>query len=120
MSEYMVKDEKTGREIIYGLDKSTGGYFWQEYYSIDELGELDEYLSEIVEDKEGLSLTLLIDDMKKLFGMDIPVDKLVEDFFQEPVIYIRQNPPESLYFRDIPSMLKEIEMDVIKIKMERG
>jgi hypothetical protein len=101
MSQYGFKN-KNDNKILYGLDKPTGGYFWQE---IDAANNL-------LNAEQGLGLTDLITYLKTNFDGIIPFTNLMKDF-------LREDDPTPLqifvgfqFGKDIKKMLEHVKEDV--------
>ena len=90
-------------KIVYGLDKPTGGFFWQEFTSDDE---------EVVAERDGLSLTTLLADLKNKFSIEPNIQMLIDEFTNERYPTILQINVGKMFNKDIPSMLEEVENDV--------
>jgi hypothetical protein len=74
MSQYTTKLDD-GSEILYGLDKPTGGYFWVEFQYSD--GE-----EEPVGEGRALTLSGLLSCLE-LYGIKPDIKKLINDFEKE-------------------------------------
>jgi hypothetical protein len=92
-------------KIVFGLDKPTGGYFWQEFTSDDE---------EVVAEKDGLSLTSLLADLKNKFDIEPNIQVLIDEFSSEKYPTILQINVGTMFNKDVVSMLKEVESDVTR------
>lgn len=106
-----------GREVVYGLDKATGGYFWQEYLRVDEI--TPENSEELYREAEGLSLTALMAVLENRFNADIDYHDLITDFHHSPHPTQLQINVGKAFGKDIISMLHEVEMDVVGWMMRR-
>lgn len=118
MSQYK-KILPNGRELIYGFDAPTGGYFWTEFYRSDELPEYDPSWGadmkdeEVVKSRDGITLSELVLDL----GFSSPLNQdnvahLLNDFQNH-------NPPADLqikvgfmFGKDIISMLGKVYQDI--------
>jgi len=111
MSRYN-KDLASGRLLSYGLDKPTGGYFFQEFLTDEEFEETGGD-SDIVTERDGLSLTSLITDLMNGYAYVPPIDMLVSDFFSEENPTPLQFHVGQMFDKDIKSMLLEVMNDVV-------
>jgi hypothetical protein len=93
-----------GNEVMYGLSKSAGGYFWQEFTPEEE----------VITEKDSLSLTTLIADLESKFGINVNIQMLIDDFINERYPTILQINVGKMFNKDIVSMLKEVESDVTR------
>jgi len=106
---------ENGRMLTYGLDKSTGGFFWQVFFTADEMEKFgDGYDSEVYAEKDGLSLTALIADTDRLGNRFDNINELFDDWFSEPYPTGLQIHVGKMFNKDIQSMLEEVGFDVIK------
>jgi hypothetical protein len=92
-------------KIVFGLDKPTGGYFWQEFTLDDE---------EVVAEKDGLSLTALLADLKNNFSIEPNTQMLIDDFLSDRYPTILQMHIGEMFNKDIAGMLEEVENDVTR------
>jgi hypothetical protein len=90
---------------MYGLDKATGGYFWQEYTLDDE---------ETITEKDGLSLTTLVIDLMNMFNFRVHKRMLIDDFASEKYPTILQINVGKMFNKNIVGMLEEVESDVTR------
>ena len=106
MSQYNFINKKIDSisKISYGLSKSTGGYFWQEFTPEEE----------IIIEKDGLSLTTLIADLEAKFDINVNIQMLIDDFLSERYPTILQMNIGKMFNKDISSMLEEVENDVTR------
>lgn len=111
MSRY-TKELPSGRILSFGLDKASGGYFWQEFLSEAEIAEREDEDEDLIVEEDGLCLTALIDDLKN-YGYIPPIDALVNDFFSEENPTALQIHVGKMFNKDISSMLLEVMNDVV-------
>ena len=116
MSQYDRKLEN-GRILRYGLSKATGGFFWQIFFTNEEIEEFESD-SEIFSERDGLSLTGLIADSDSFGNMFDSVRELINDWFSEPYPTGLQINVGKMFNKDIRSMLAEVGFDVIKCLSE--
>jgi hypothetical protein len=101
MSQYGYTN-KFGNQVIYGLDKPTGGYFWQE---IDAMGK-------IWDAKQGLGLTDLLTYLRANYDGIIPFTDLMKDFLREDEPTPLQIFNAEQFGNDIVKMLENVKEDV--------
>jgi len=119
MSRYN-KVLENGRMLTYGLDKATGGFFWQVFFTGDEIEKFeDDFDSEVFAEKDGLSLTAVIADTESLGSKLDNLSDLCDDWFSEPYPTGLQIHVGKMFNRDIRSMLAEVGFDVIKCIADR-
>jgi len=107
-----------GRMLAYGLDKATGGFFWQVFFTADELEKMtDGYESEVYAEKDGLSLTALLADIEQFNEKVDNIIELFDDWYKEPYPTGLQIHVGKMFNKDIQSMLVEVGFDVIKWMM---
>jgi hypothetical protein len=80
MSQYKFIN-KDGREVIYGLDKPTGGYFWSEFYTDEELENLKPEEDELFDSSTALTLSELVNYLVLVNAPGVSFEKLFGDFF---------------------------------------
>jgi len=110
MSRYSFRNKNDDGMISYGVDLATGGYFWQ--YFLDADKEKDD---EVSEERDGLSLTSLVEDLKSKFDVDDKsiIRELIHDFYHSPYPTQLQINVGEMFNRDVVGMLEEVKMDVI-------
>ena len=95
--------------ISYGLDKPTGGYYWQEFCLNDS--------DELSDEKDGITLTELVSAMNKKFNIPIDTEKLAMDY----VIAEQPSPLQisigKMFNRDIEFTLKVVADDLMRNHM---
>ena len=101
MSQYGFTN-RASNEVMYGLDKPTGGYFYQE---LDDKGELLAYES-------GLSLTELLDYLDANYDGAIPLAGLIKDFLEEDDPTPLQINVGKMFGTDIMHRLEHVKEDV--------
>jgi len=101
MSQYGFTN-RASNEVMYGLDKPTGGYFWQE---LDEKGEL-------ICHSQGLSLTDLLDYLDTNYDGLIPLAGLIKDFLDEADPTPLQINVGKMFGTDIMRKLEHVKEDV--------
>jgi len=90
-------------KLAYGLNKPTGGFYWQEI-DIDD---------NIVSERDALSLTSLINDLNN-YNINPNIKILINDFLaNDPEPTIVQLNIGRIFNRNIKSMLLEVMSDVI-------
>ena len=102
MSQYGF-DNKAGNEVMYGLDKPTGGYFWQ---------EVDKKDKELLCYAQGLSLTELLDYLDINYNGLIPLTDLINDFLIEENPSPLQINVGKMFGKDISHKLEHVKEDV--------
>lgn len=116
MSSYSFTN-KEGREVRYGLDKPTGGYFYNEFYTDDEI-ECDEFLPETKQFSEALTLSELEKALMSQFNFaftDGILEKLSLDWVESPWPNSLQHSVNSMFGKNLQSMLIRVQEDLEKI-----
>jgi len=105
MSQYGFKNKDENR-VMYGLDKPTGGFFWQE---TDAKGN-------ILCNAYGILLTDLLSYLKNNYNGIIHVSDLVRDFFEEKEPTLQQilTAKQFGFENDIRKKLEDVRRDVKK------
>ena len=109
MSQHYFKTKKN-RQVLYGFDAPTGGFFYTEFLREDELEELDAP-DETNSHKDGMTLTDFLSEVKK-FEIEIPVNVLLRDFFQATPPTPLQVKIGRMFGKDILSMLDDVVKDI--------
>jgi len=106
---------ENGRMLTYGLDKATGGFFWQVFFTGEEIDSFEDgFDSEVYAEKDGLSLTALIGDIESFNNKVDNLRDLIDDWYSEPYPTGLQIHIGAMFNKDIESMLAEVGYDVIK------
>jgi hypothetical protein len=94
-----------GNVFVYGLDKPTGGFFWQELDAREE----DELAA-----NDGLTLSQLQNVLDRKFIVSYNLAVLVQDFYRaEKPSHLQVNVGK-MFGKDIHGMLQEAERDIIR------
>lgn len=119
MSSYLFIN-KQGREVRYGLDKPTGGYFYNEFYT-DKEHEQDELLPECKQFSESLTLTelekALLSQYEFVFSDEI-LEKLCMDWIHDPVPTKFQHEINKMFGKDLDKMLIRSWQDILDISKQ--
>ncbi len=103
-----------GREVRYGLDKPTGGYFYNEFYSDQEI-EYDELLPECKQFSEGLTLTELEKTLFSQFEFvltDGILERLCLDWIDAPWPTPLQVNINSMFGQPLEEKLLRVQRDL--------
>ena len=104
-----------GRMFNYGLDKATGGFFWQVFFTDEEIESFDDgFDSEVYAERDGLSLSALIADADSFNITLRNLSELFNDWFSEPYPTSLQIHVGKMFNKDVSSMLSEVGFDVLK------
>jgi hypothetical protein len=108
MSQYKLFLEN-GRELLYGLDKPTGGYFYTEFFTKDESNDP---CDTIVESRSALTLSELLLDLWKLYNVFPNKDNLISDWFRAYPPTPMQISMAKLFDVNLLELLEKVEKDV--------
>ena len=108
MSQHYTKTE-SGREVLYGLDEPTGGFFFTEFFLDEEIDIENDY--DVASSKDGLTLTELVKELNNL-NVEYFVELLLNDYkhFQNPSplqIHVGK-----MFGRDVLAMLERVHQDM--------
>lgn len=111
MSQY-TKKNKLGREVLFGSDKPTGGFFITEFYRDDELTE--DSLSDVVVSKSALTIREILSD---LIDEGICLSKeetlnLLNDWLGSPNPTPLQYNVSLMFGKDLAEMILRTDKDV--------
>ena len=113
MSSYQFTN-KEGREVRYGLDKPTGGYFYNEFYTdaeVDESGFNDEVKSF----SEALTFTELEKILESQYGFFMSAretTKLVSDWTNDTWPTPMQYNINNMFGKNLNTMLLRVQHDL--------
>jgi hypothetical protein len=100
-----------GREVRWGLDLPTGGFFYTEFYTQEELSELSPF-SDVVLSEEGITLSQLNEKMLKLYKFYVPVNVVVEDIKDSLLPTPLQFNVSKMFGVDLGKKLQDLEDDL--------
>ena len=100
MSQHSFTD-KNYYNIMYGLDKPTGGYYWQKFDDEDN----------VLSEADGLTLTELLDYLEDK-ETAIPLTELIKDFLEEDEPTPLQINVGKMFGKDIVRSLESVKEDV--------
>lgn len=119
MSSYTFVN-KEGREVRYGLDKPTGGYFYNEFYSDQEI-EYDELLPESKQFSEALTLTelekVLVSQYEFILSDGI-LERLCMDWINDPPPTDLQHNVNTMFGKNLHQMLLRVHKDILDISLQ--
>lgn len=113
MSAYTFTN-KEGREVRYGLDKPTGGYFYNEFYTDEEI-ESSDFNDEVKSFSEALTFTELEKVLTTQYGFymsDSITLKLVTDWIHEPWPTPLQYNINNMFGKNLETMLLRVQEDL--------
>lgn len=116
MSSYNFKN-KEGREVRYGLDKPTGGYFYNEFYTDQEL-EYDELLPDVKQFSECLTFTELektLTSQYEFFMSNKEANKLFSDWNDDPWPTPLQYNVNKMFGKNLQENLLRVQEDLQKL-----
>jgi hypothetical protein len=111
MSQYRFTN-RDGREVMYGLDKPTGGYFWTEFYTDEELAKIGNDNNEAYDLASALTFTELVRFLSMNNAEDAPVEKLIFDFIHSPEPSPLQFNTAKLFGKDLDKQLDRVARDI--------
>jgi hypothetical protein len=98
-----------GRDVLYGLDKPTGGYFFTEFYKDDEIDDGGE---EVKNDGDALTLTELKNILKNDYQFDINPDEMVADWDRDLSPTPLQYKVNKMFDKDLEFSLNMVALDL--------
>ncbi len=114
MSRYKAITKFT-HDLIFGLDKPTGGYFFTEFFSEKEMESRPENSSAIVLTKDALTLTDLIAHLNLIYQYEISESdkrRLVLDYYQSSDPTQLQINVSKMFGFDLGLALQKVQADL--------
>lgn len=111
MSQYKFIN-KDKREVLYGLDKPTGGYFWTEFYTDDEQVKIGFGNNETYDFANALTLTELFRFLSINKVEDTSFEKLLFDFLHAPEPTPLQFNTSKMFGKDLDKQLDRVARDI--------
>lgn len=104
---------ENNREVLYGFDAPTGGFFWTEFYTEDEYKLTGQEAMRAV---NGLTLTELLRDLEREFftpSLNMK-KKLIHQYTQAPRPTPLQIKIGKMFGKNIITLLKAVDADMTK------
>lgn len=105
MSQYRLFTE-SGRLVLHGCDKPTGGFFYTVFYRDDEL--TSERMDDVVTQEDGMTLHELVSAMKNHYNLSVNEEKLRQDWINAPEPTVFQQVTAQMFNKDLPSMIARV------------
>lgn len=99
------------RQILYGYDAPTGGFFFSEFYNSKEF-DWEEDNDDYVTGKEGLVLSELVCWIKLWYNFDVDVNLMIEQLKEEKYPSPLQINIGVKFGKNIPEMLDRVISDL--------
>jgi hypothetical protein len=103
---------KENRNVLYGLDKPTGGYFFTEFWKDEEIVD-----DEVKNSQDSLTLTELISYAFLEYGYTFSNSEksvLVNDWFKDQEPSSMQYQVNSMFGKDLKTMLNKTHNDFVE------
>lgn len=103
---------KSNREVLYGLDKPTGGYFFTEFFTDEEMEEGRS--NETKQNESGLTLTELHNALWDEYKFLVSDDTLASDYLIDPYPTPLQFNINKMFGRDLLNMLEKTKNNLVE------
>ena len=101
------------RQVLYGSDKPTGGFFYTEFYRDDEIGDEDH---DVVITKSALTINEIILEIKENQGYNLSseeVNNILNDWVNEPEPTPFQHNIAKMFGFDLSEQLNRTESSIL-------
>ena len=101
------------RQVLYGSDKPTGGFFYTEFYRDDEIGNEDH---DVVIAKSALTINEIIFELKENQGYDLSgeeINSILNDWSSESAPTPFQHNISKMFGFDLSEQLSRTESSIL-------
>ena len=102
------------RQVLYGSDKPTGGFFYTEFYRDDEIGDED---SDVVITKSALTINEIISELKENQGYILSeeeIDNILNDWTTETEPTPLQHNIGKMFGHNLSEQLERTESSIFR------
>ena len=101
------------RQVLYGSDKPTGGFFYTEFYRDDEIGDEDH---DVVITKSALTINEIIVELKENQGYNLSeeeISAILNDWSSESEPTLFQHNIAKMFGFDLSEQLNRTESSIL-------